>query len=403
MRNWYHRIIKIFSFCFLTFISHVNAQAIKIYVSDAETGKNISNAKVCLEGFAIPAINLQYSKKAKYYYANKIPANYNTVMVYHKKYNEKGFQNVNGLPKELTFKLHEPYFNYYDFDNSTDGRKYYETLYIEDPYKIVIKPKGDLSYKENRERIIDLLQMPSLSGLELINPFWELKKMITNYKEKNSLLNFFTFPNPKIYTNSESYPILYTNTFYNDAFYSEDSKDYGKADIFPTKYGFSSDEAIYALHRGIHKYDVQFKDILFFLRRKDGKKFKRFNDKIIEEISKNNDFEIQFVLYKKNSNYISDTVVNDTKQYFTCEDDLNQKFNLSFKIDSSKIFFNYPYFDCVDEGILNDDRSYLKKTYVVFDRSKAFLKNNIEPSRFKYQQSTGLGILDLYEYYDIKK
>lgn len=403
MRNWHHNISRFFTLCFLVFIVSLNAQAIKIFVTDAETGKNISNAKVCLEGFAIPSIKMQYNKKGKFYFANEIPSNYNTVMVYHKKYNEKGFQNVNGLPKELKFKLHEPYFNYFDFDNSTDGRKYYEQLYIEDPYKIVIKPKEDFSYNESRAKIMDLLKKPSMAGLELVNPFWELKKMVTNYKEKNSLLIFFNFPNPKIYTNSEPYPLLHTDSFYKDDFYSEDSKDYGKADIFPTKYGFSSDEAIYTFHRNISSYNVQLKDIVFFVRRKDGKKFKRFNDKIIDEISKNNDFEIQFILYKKNSNYISGTVVNDTKQYFTCEDELNQKFNSSFKIDSSKIFFNYPYFDCVDEGILNDDRSYLKKTYVLLDRSKAFLENNIKPSRFKYQKSIGLGILDLYEYYDVKK
>lgn len=158
---------------------------------------------------------------------------------------------MTGLPEELKFKLHRPYFNYYDFDNSTDGRKYYEALYIEDRYKIVIKPKEDLSYHETREKIMNLLRKSSMAGLELVNPFWELKKIVANYKEKNSLLNFFNFPNPNIYINSEPYPLLHTDSFYKDDFYSDDSKDYGKADIFPTKYGFSSDETIYTCHRNI--------------------------------------------------------------------------------------------------------------------------------------------------------
>lgn len=102
-------------------------------------------------------------------------------------------------------------------------------------------------------------------------------------------------------------------------------------------------------------------------------------------ISKFNSFYI-----KKNSNYISGTVVNDAKQHFTCEDELNQKFNSSFKIDSSKMFFHYPYFDCGHESLLNDDKS-----YVLFDRPNAFLENNIEPYSFNYQQSIGLEILDL--------
>lgn len=56
-------------------------QAIKISVSDAESGENTSNAKVRLEGFEIPAINMKYNKKRKYYFVDKIPKNYNTVMV----------------------------------------------------------------------------------------------------------------------------------------------------------------------------------------------------------------------------------------------------------------------------------------------------------------------------------
>ena len=39
--------------------------AIKIYVADAETGKNISNAKVCLEGFEIPGYMAAFFRQVK--------------------------------------------------------------------------------------------------------------------------------------------------------------------------------------------------------------------------------------------------------------------------------------------------------------------------------------------------
>ena len=160
-----NKIFKIFLF-FLVFVSiclEAQNSAIKIYVADAETGKNISNAKVCLEGFEIPAIKAQYNKKEKYYYFTEIPKNYNTVMVYHKKYNEKGFQDINGLPKELKFKLHEPLQNYYDFDYETSAeqpnKKFYN-YYVEDPYKIVIRPKKEMSYNDFRNYIYNYIVSP---------------------------------------------------------------------------------------------------------------------------------------------------------------------------------------------------------------------------------------------------
>ena len=119
-----------FLLLFLFLLGFGQSPAIKIYVADAETGKNIGNAKVCLEGFEIPAIKAQYNKKEKYYYFTEIPKNYNTVMVYHKKYNEKGFQDITGLPKELKFKLHEPLQNYYDFDYETSVEQPNKKLYI---------------------------------------------------------------------------------------------------------------------------------------------------------------------------------------------------------------------------------------------------------------------------------
>ena len=79
--------------------------ALKVYLEDAYNGKNIKDAKVTLEGFEIPPITGKYNKKGKYYYFNVIPKDYNTVMAYHEKYNEKGFQDLNKLTDEIILKL----------------------------------------------------------------------------------------------------------------------------------------------------------------------------------------------------------------------------------------------------------------------------------------------------------
>lgn len=153
--------------------------AIKIYLEDAYTGKNIKDAKVTLEGFEIPEIVGDYDKKGKFYYFTEIPEGYNTVMAYHKKYNEKGFQDVNLMPNELKLELQDFRYVSYVFDEpilktirkdyiGTNGylRKVnqklargeiitnpnYEFLYQEDPYHIAIL--STLSYEEftsNRE------------------------------------------------------------------------------------------------------------------------------------------------------------------------------------------------------------------------------------------------------------
>src|SRR5690606_28456071 len=86
-----------------------NDAVIKVYLEDAYTGKTITDAKVTLEGFKKSEIIGKYNKEGKFYYFTKIPNGYNTIMAYHKGYNEKGFQNTKGLPKELRLKLYTPY------------------------------------------------------------------------------------------------------------------------------------------------------------------------------------------------------------------------------------------------------------------------------------------------------
>lgn len=414
MRNCNLQIFKIFLLCSLVFTIKLHAQEIKIYVSDVETGKNVPNAKVCLEGFEIPAIKMLYDKKGKYYYANKIPVNYNTVMVYHQKYNEKGFQDIKNLPTELFFQLHKPFQNYYEFENCNDNQSAYKSIYIEDQFKIALVPKQTTNYNVAKDKIIELIKDTSLLTIELVNPYWELKKRIGQYegklsKKKDYFFTFQDFPNPKIYTSFEPYPFLNAKNFYGNDFFSEESKDYGKADIFPTKYGFSSDEVVYSMHKNVSNYNVTLNDIVFFIRKKNGDKFKRFNDEIINRISKSKDFDILFIVYNK-----AEEKPAKTSKQTTFRDLQNIKYNSFFKIDSSKMFFYNPYLP--DRIKPNDGEVYLKKTYqlvgrnslvpnTLYQSSQKQLKINDDicgkpqTNFLKYENSIGLGILDLYEYY----
>ena len=255
-----------FLLLFLFLLGFGQSPAIKIYVADAENSKNISNAKVCLEGFEIPAIKAQYNKKEKYYYFTEIPKNYNTVMVYHKKYNEKGFQDMNGLPKELKFKLHEPLQNYYDFDyetsNEQPNKKFYN-YYVEDPFKIVIRPKKEMSYNDFRNYIYSYINENNIE-IEPVNPVWERYKLENNIKE-----------------NLEPYPL------YNDLYLPNEDFYKNEFTIFPIAYYRS-----YIGHADVKPVSNDSKFITLFFRKKNKEKFKRFNDKLIKELNKNSEIEV---------------------------------------------------------------------------------------------------------------
>ncbi|WP_281233887.1 hypothetical protein [Flavobacterium gelatinilyticum] len=248
----------VFSFLSLfIYAQQKEAHQIKIYLEDAETGKNIDDAKVTLEGFEIPPIIGLYNKKGKFYYFDKIPAGYNTIMAYHKKYNEKGYQNLEALPEKLKLRLYDPNYVSYSFEKpklknfqkdyskvssyiKTLQRKEIENrnfkyLYNEDPFHIAIITK--YSYKDffSNESIKNLLDKLSLK--------------YTEYKsgtEKRYTLNMYEFIEGRFYKNQ----------------YSEvEIQKYGS---YPP-YGFNC-------------YNV------FFFHKKDTTKFDRFNSKEIKEL-----------------------------------------------------------------------------------------------------------------------
>lgn len=187
----------VFSFLSL-FISAQQEEThqIKIFLEDAETGKNIDDAKVTLEGFEIPPIISQYDKKGKYYYFDEIPNGYNTIMSYHKKYNEKGYQNLEGLPGELKLRLYDPLNVSYGFEKivltkencCNQGKKYnyqlqpqtlkrvknsstkkskstFRYLYAEDPYHIAIISKLDRDHFLNDDKIKESIKKLSIEEM----------------------------------------------------------------------------------------------------------------------------------------------------------------------------------------------------------------------------------------------
>ena len=103
MKKLFILYFTLLSFC--SFAQKPEAHAIKIYVEDAETGKNIDDAKVTLEGFEIPTIIAKYYKKNKFYYfKNKDYNNYKFIYVDHKNKEPQVFK-TKVVPAQVNFKL----------------------------------------------------------------------------------------------------------------------------------------------------------------------------------------------------------------------------------------------------------------------------------------------------------
>jgi len=313
-------------FCAIPTLSQANKQAaIKIYLTDAETGKAVKNARVTLEGFQIPPIEGNYDKKGKYYYFTEIPTGYNTVMSYHKDYNEKGFQNTDGLPKEVRLKLYDPLNVSYEISSFHDSMyiqhrnryissKYFRDIYIEDPYKIAIT-----TLIEDCDELLKLIKGFGLD-LEPINPY----SIDLTYQCDS----------------------IYVNPAYN----------------YPITEGCS------ALKSKEHFYSP-----VIFFKKRNGEKFKRFNDPIIAKL-RGDQFFVQTVVYSK-------TAYRETKR---------------FKIKKYKTDNLNSYFDRYNFGLISIEY----KKYFETD-------NDFFDSKLISVESLGLGVLDqceyFFKYYGIKK
>lgn len=231
---------------------------LKVYLTDAENGRNVKDARVTLEGFEIPAIDGKYDKKCKCYYFDTVPEGYNTVMSYHKDYNEKGYQDVEGLPAEIKLKLYDPLNvsyeigifpdSVYDFNRRKNvGTKYFRDIYVEDPYKVAI-----IIFHDDCERIVDAVDKLSLKynlKIETLNPYFKFNNSSDSKFDCNAVKNYTWFP---VLTGKRS--------------------------------KFEKPEA--------HELPT------IFIRKKDGSPFKRFNDSTLT-ILRENKFYCASILWRK--------------------------------------------------------------------------------------------------------
>lgn len=258
--------------------------AIKVYVTDAVTGRNVTKAKVTLEGFEIPEIIGKYNRKGKYYYFDAIPAGYNTVMVYPKNHNEKGFQNINGLPAELHLALSSKYCNssriFYNAHKNCDNYRtspitseYFKTDdYVEDPYKIIISTKGEYNYNKFIKTIKTLIKTKNIS-IEMVNPYVEYIKI--------------TYPNKVPNT---SYPdSIFKDTIKNEResnFFYDWNLGFFRSSQLPSFFQSHFGERL--IRRDFHSRDSLPNYVCVFFRKSDGSKFKRFNDPVLKILKENN-------------------------------------------------------------------------------------------------------------------
>ena len=410
-------LLSIIFILIFSLASGQSTPAIKIYLEDAETGKNICDAKVTLEGFEIPAITGKYDKKGKYYYFKEIPKGYNTIMSYHKKYNEKGFQEVKSLPVELKLNLKKRENNFlilpedfYSDEKKALIKKYdYREYYIEDQFKIVIDTDVEMSYELKRQYLIDLITEKNL-GVELVNPFFEKDKMSYNVD--------YNIYNDYLKGQNEGYP--------NKLEYDSN--------------GLMQSYQILPLYSGISTMDDFFKfkdskEICFIFRKSNGTKFKRFNDPIIDKIKKLKLNVCTIILYKR-----SERVSSDLFKKNAIRDKLNNMFNKKNAVDSSKIFIydnrirNKTIYKLREESknlrnliyepgneqksipnfiLLKTDNLYISNSYLFEMNSDNFYYPKEFATDFYYyklkllipiqENSIGLGLLDQYEYYANKQ
>jgi len=224
---------------------------IKVFLEDAETGKNISDAKVTLEGFEIPAIPCKYDKEIKCYYSDVVPKGYNTVMIYHEKYNEKGFQDVDGLPKKLKIQLYEQLSMSYSFEKPYISIDNCCTIGKKTNYSIMPKylKKAMKSKKKIRKKTFKYL-----------------------YEEDPNHIAIFIPPNQ----NKGSLKKLLDNLFLEEINYN----DFGT-----NRYALDSEEGCLS-DGSIANNEANIK--VMILKKKDGTKFGRFNSREIKGLREQN-------------------------------------------------------------------------------------------------------------------
>ncbi|GGA82652.1 hypothetical protein GCM10008015_24240 [Flavobacterium palustre] len=284
--------------------------AIKIYLEDAETGKNISDAKVTLEGYEIPAITGKYDKKNRcFYFSNINYSQYDLIYIDSKKKEPQVFKKAKYFPSELNFKLYkkgtivkiDTYYNKSPVMNSTREGDFVKedstTSYINkeistlDHHKVLIKLENSssLTYLEIKAKIDSLVEPYGLEyiddlvpeiyfiqfyGLEFHGTFAGENSIICSIDEKKSVKDFFK-ENPDRINFIENHPMgedEYTAT----DFFSENKEFYNNV------------------------YDWKKNCYVLPYRKKNKTSFRLENDQIINRIKKHtNQLEFGKIIYDK--------------------------------------------------------------------------------------------------------
>ncbi|MCV9928125.1 hypothetical protein OIU83_10700 [Flavobacterium sp. LS1R49] len=405
--------------------------AIKIYVEDAETGKNIDDAKVTLEGFEIPAITAKYDTKNRYYYFNEIPSGYNTVMSYHKKYNEKGFQNVAGLPEELKLQLHTPF----RVKIPSDSNHFYK----EDDYRIYIlfndtilntlKTCPDFDSKSlclAKEYIMKFHKNLIVKD-ELSFGTWGLNTIVVKKKNKKKFKRFNDLEIKKIATDKNIlavYAILMLTKDEKKTYFDQD----GTPKYIPKYIKYIHCDTLtnnYKSNPSLAIETIKASEVSQQGKRNNSSSniYSDFKEKLKNGLIKNNVYERnkKEIDVLSNSDQIrisngelldnfnnSDTIVvscqklktitsiptdpNYLKQYIATSDILsyNEINNLSYKNDKFYYQINYD---------LNDILEYKKEKFLI--DLKETTNNEIQIYKLNNNIASPLGTMDLIEYYNL--
>jgi len=250
----------------LTVAGQQNSIALKVYLEDAYTGKNIKDAKVTLEGFGVSDIVSKYNSKEDFYYFDEIPYQYNTIMAYHKNYNEKGFLYVQGSPGIVKLKLHDPRCVSYDFETpvytSIDSNYKKMNGYIKKLERKIEIGERDINlptfkylYQEDPYHIAIITKM---NGAQFLND--TVKKSI----KQLSLVISSSIIDP----DNRICRCFGINNYYRNL-YSDQDIDYADGKIYrgcDNELGWGS------------PYRV------FFLNKQNGQKFSRFNSPEIKQL-----------------------------------------------------------------------------------------------------------------------
>lgn len=355
--------------------------AIKIYLEDGFSHKCVKNAKVTLEGFELPPIIGKYNKKGHFYYFDSIiPNGYNTVMAYHKKYNEKGFQEIGNMPNEILLKLYPEYNTSYDFLESKyrddirlekkngnerliQNKGQFKDIYVEDLYKVLIVSMKEGSYRTKRDTIYSIAKQ---LGLIPVNPY------IPNGHSNMSL--------------ERLYPECLGDEF--GYIYSEWLDENPDCKYLPIRANYLEDYVDtvpgYVLPEEINRYSI------FIYKKKDGTKFQRFNDPVLKKLVETEGILVYTLVYEK-LRYRGKNDYN-FKKFKKIDEEYQERLKLNENALYPTIYFN-------EKMMLKNHFKLEKGGIKIVWMPGSRLSEDFIMVPISFKGSYGLGVLDNMDYH----